>query len=123
MANPTHEVGNQPPPLVDWNLFDADPVLPEALAREGAGWAAELAREVGALAGSEEATVLGAQANANPPCGPAPRAGPALGAEADRHHLRPGAAAPRREGRRALCGMAMTEKQDGRRETFSEFTA
>jgi len=67
MANPTHEVGNQPPPLVDWNLFDADPVLPEALAREGAGWAAEQAREVGALAGSEEATVLGAQANANVP--------------------------------------------------------
>jgi putative acyl-CoA dehydrogenase len=67
MTNPTHEVSNQPPPLVGWNLFDADPVLPEALAREGAGWAEEQVRTVGRLAGSEEVAVQATQANANPP--------------------------------------------------------
>jgi putative acyl-CoA dehydrogenase len=67
MPNPTHEVTNQPPPLVGWNLFDADPVLPAALAREGGGWASEQVRGVGALAGSEEAAGLAAQADTNPP--------------------------------------------------------
>jgi putative acyl-CoA dehydrogenase len=67
MPDPTHEVTNQPPPLVGWNLFDADPVLPEALAREGGGWASEQVRTVGALAGSEEAAGLAAQADTNPP--------------------------------------------------------
>jgi len=38
---PTHEVLNQPPPLAGYDLFEADPVLAEALDREGAGWAAE----------------------------------------------------------------------------------
>ena len=37
--SPTHEVLNQPPPLAGYDLFEADPVLGEALAREGAGWA------------------------------------------------------------------------------------
>ncbi len=35
----THEVINQPPVLTDYNPFDADPALKEALRREGAGWA------------------------------------------------------------------------------------
>ena len=35
----THEVTNQPPPLVDVNLYETDPALREALHREGAGWA------------------------------------------------------------------------------------
>src|SRR5919106_1357545 len=43
----THEVFNQPPPLEDYNSFDADRVLGEALRREGAGWAEEQARELG----------------------------------------------------------------------------
>jgi putative acyl-CoA dehydrogenase len=62
-----HEVANQPPPLVDYNLFEADSVLVEAVRREGADWDEARISEVGALAGSERAQVLGAQANENPP--------------------------------------------------------
>jgi putative acyl-CoA dehydrogenase len=46
----THEVFNQTPALVDYNLFTSDPALGEALGREGAGWAAaELGRIGGEL--------------------------------------------------------------------------
>src|SRR6185437_14111753 len=41
----THEVFNQPPPLVGYNLFTSDRALAEAVVREGAGWAiADLTR-------------------------------------------------------------------------------
>jgi putative acyl-CoA dehydrogenase len=63
----THEVVNQPPPLVDYNVYAADNVLVEAVKREGADWAEERISEVGALAGSERLQTLGAQANENPP--------------------------------------------------------
>jgi putative acyl-CoA dehydrogenase len=63
----THEVVNQPPPLVDYNLYAADRVLVEAVRREGAGWAEGRISEVGGLAGSERVQTLGAQANENPP--------------------------------------------------------
>src|SRR5262244_3589204 len=63
---PTHEVLNQPPPLEHYDLFSTDRVLVEALEREGAGWARERARRLGAEAGSE-ALVWGRLANANPP--------------------------------------------------------
>jgi putative acyl-CoA dehydrogenase len=63
----SHEVVNQPPPLVDRNLFEGDSVLVEAVRREGADWAERRISEVGALAGSERAQALGAQANENPP--------------------------------------------------------
>jgi putative acyl-CoA dehydrogenase len=62
-----HEVANQPPPLVDLNLYEADTVLSEAVRREGAEWAEGQISEVGALAGSERVQALGAQANENPP--------------------------------------------------------
>jgi len=62
----THEVVNQPPPLQGYNLFLQDHVLGAALHREGAGWADERARALGALAGSEPLT-WGVQANAFPP--------------------------------------------------------
>ena len=58
---------NQPPPLVDYNLFDADAPLREALEREGGSWAQDMVRELGRLAGTEEAIAWGFQANANPP--------------------------------------------------------
>jgi putative acyl-CoA dehydrogenase len=58
---------NQPPPLVNYNLFDADAPLREALEREGGGWAQDLVRDLGRLAGTEEAIAWGFQANANPP--------------------------------------------------------
>ncbi|HET9557793.1 MAG TPA: acyl-CoA dehydrogenase family protein, partial [Actinomycetota bacterium] len=64
---PTHEVLNQPPPLAGYDLYDADPVLAQALQREGAGWATERVRALGVLAGSPEAIAWGEAADANPP--------------------------------------------------------
>jgi putative acyl-CoA dehydrogenase len=58
---------NQPPPLVDYNLFDSDLPLRESFEREGASWAHELVRELGQLAGTQQAIDWGFQANANPP--------------------------------------------------------
>src|SRR6267378_1571351 len=58
---------NQPPPLVDYNLFEADLALREALEREGGSWAQDMVSELGSLAGTEEAIAWGFQANANPP--------------------------------------------------------
>jgi putative acyl-CoA dehydrogenase len=63
----THEVFNQPSPLVDYNVFDADAVLGEAVRREGAEWAWDRIRAVGEYAGSGEAKELGRLANENPP--------------------------------------------------------
>ncbi|HSS31903.1 MAG TPA: acyl-CoA dehydrogenase family protein [Solirubrobacterales bacterium] len=62
-----HEVANQPPPLVDYNLFEADRPLSEAVRREGAEWARERIAAVGAYAGSGHAQELGRLANENPP--------------------------------------------------------
>ena len=58
---------NQPPPLVDYNLFEADLPLRESLEREGAGWAQDLVQDLGRLAGTQEAIDWGFQANSNPP--------------------------------------------------------
>jgi putative acyl-CoA dehydrogenase len=63
----THEVTNQPPPLVDYNVFEADRPLVEAVRREGAEWAQERIFAVGELAGTERIQRLGAEANENPP--------------------------------------------------------
>jgi putative acyl-CoA dehydrogenase len=62
----THEVLNQVPPLAGYNVFEQDTALVESLEREGGGWAAERARAVGAIAGSD-AIEWGRQANENPP--------------------------------------------------------
>jgi len=58
---------NQPPPLVDYNLYDADAPLREALEREGAAWAQDKVHDLGRLAGTQEAIDWGFQANAHPP--------------------------------------------------------
>jgi len=58
---------NQPPPLVDYNLFDTDRVLVEGLRREGAAAFEERTREVGALAGKPEWIERGFEANRFPP--------------------------------------------------------
>ncbi|MGH7763686.1 MAG: isovaleryl-CoA dehydrogenase [Candidatus Dormibacteraceae bacterium] len=58
---------NQPPPLVDYNLFEADLPLRESLEREGASWANGVVHELGELAGTQQAIDWGFQANANPP--------------------------------------------------------
>lgn len=64
---PTHEVLNQAPPLVDCNLFAADKALVEAVRREGAGWAEEQISAFGRLVGSREVIGWGFQANEHPP--------------------------------------------------------
>ena len=51
----THEVLNQPPPLEDYNVLDADLALVEALEREGGGWGIDRVRDAGALGGTHEA--------------------------------------------------------------------
>ena len=63
----THEVINQPVELVDYNLYDSDAALKEAVQREGAGWAGNALGAFGARAGSAEFLELGALANKNPP--------------------------------------------------------
>ncbi|MHB1139003.1 MAG: acyl-CoA dehydrogenase family protein [Microthrixaceae bacterium] len=63
----THEVTNQPPPLVDHDVFGTDRALAEGLTREGASWAAAGLHELGVLAGRPESQEWGRQANANPP--------------------------------------------------------
>jgi putative acyl-CoA dehydrogenase len=62
-----HTVANQPPPLADYNVFEADTVLVEAVDREGADWARERIAAVGEFAGSAEAQELGRLANENGP--------------------------------------------------------
>jgi putative acyl-CoA dehydrogenase len=63
----THEVFNQPPPLEDYNPFDADKPLAEALRREGAEWAEAEARELGAICGSRQTIRWGFEANERKP--------------------------------------------------------
>jgi putative acyl-CoA dehydrogenase len=66
-SSATHEVFNQPPPLEDYNPFDADEPLREALRREGAGWAEDRARELGAICGSRQTIRWGFEANERKP--------------------------------------------------------
>lgn len=47
----THEVANQAPPLVPYNVFEADLPLREALEREGGAWGVDRLRDTGQLAG------------------------------------------------------------------------
>jgi putative acyl-CoA dehydrogenase len=63
----THEVKNQPPPLVGYNLFTSDAALVEGLRREGGAFAEDEATAFGALMGSEETLALGFAANKNTP--------------------------------------------------------
>jgi putative acyl-CoA dehydrogenase len=62
----THEVTNQPPPLVGYDASQ-DPAMLDALHREGAGWAEAEVRRLGRLAGGEQAQENGRLANENPP--------------------------------------------------------
>jgi putative acyl-CoA dehydrogenase len=60
-------VANQPPPLADYNVYECDRPLLEAVRREGAEWAEERIAAVGEYAGSEQAQTLGRLANENGP--------------------------------------------------------
>jgi putative acyl-CoA dehydrogenase len=63
----THEVVNQPPPLEDYDLFDSDAALVEAVAREGGAGRTERLAALGRWLGSAEVLALGEQANRCPP--------------------------------------------------------
>ena len=63
----THEVCNQAPSFENINLFACDPVLQEALAREGGGHAAAALDALGARLGTAEVLELGRLANVNSP--------------------------------------------------------
>ncbi|MER6334684.1 acyl-CoA dehydrogenase family protein [Streptomyces sp. NPDC001034] len=58
----THDVTNQPPPLAPYDS-SVDAALLEGLRREGAGWAEDEIRRLGARAGSAQAQEWGEQAN------------------------------------------------------------
>ncbi|HZN96058.1 MAG TPA: isovaleryl-CoA dehydrogenase [Myxococcales bacterium] len=62
----THEVLNQPPPLEGYDPLAADAALQEGVRREGAEWALERIRQIGALA-TGPALQWGRQANRNAP--------------------------------------------------------
>ncbi len=57
------EVLNQVPVLENYNVFDSDTPLREAIEREGAGWLSEIAHEFGELLGRAETIKLGELAN------------------------------------------------------------
>lgn len=63
----THEVTNQSAPLQDYNLFDSDGPLVDALRREGGAAYEARARAFGAVCGEERVIELGRLANENPP--------------------------------------------------------
>ncbi|HEV2826340.1 MAG TPA: isovaleryl-CoA dehydrogenase [Pyrinomonadaceae bacterium] len=66
-ARAPDEVLNQPPALENYNLYEGDKPLREAVVREGGGWVEEQALEFGALLGRAETLRLGELANRNPP--------------------------------------------------------
>ena len=63
---PTHEVFNQVPPLIGYDVAD-DPAMLDALRREGAGWAEPDVRSIGRRAGTQQAQDWGRLANEHPP--------------------------------------------------------
>jgi putative acyl-CoA dehydrogenase len=63
----THEVSNMAPALAGYDLFETDAALREAVAREGADWAAPELSALGRLLGREETIELGFLANRHPP--------------------------------------------------------
>jgi len=62
----THEVVNQPPPLVGHDVA-ADAALLEGITREGAGWAADELHRLGKLAGGAEPQRWAEEANRHEP--------------------------------------------------------
>ena len=63
----THDVVNQPPPNSGHDAYADDVALTEAVAREGAAWAADDLHAVGRLVGDAEWREHGRAANENPP--------------------------------------------------------
>ncbi len=63
----THEVLNQPPPIPDQDLFGSNPVLVEAVQREGGGWANDSLSAFGRMVGTAEWFEQGDLANRHSP--------------------------------------------------------
>ncbi|MFT0850798.1 acyl-CoA dehydrogenase family protein [Achromobacter sp. F4_2707] len=63
----THEVTNQVPDLVDYNLYAVDTVLQEAVVREGAGKSAQTLSAYGGELGQAPIIALAARADRYPP--------------------------------------------------------
>lgn len=63
----SHEVTNTPSPLAGHNAYASDMPLREALHREGAGWAEQKARDLGAQVGDPEIQELSRLANRHIP--------------------------------------------------------
>ncbi|MCX4242756.1 acyl-CoA dehydrogenase family protein [Paraliomyxa miuraensis] len=64
---PTHRVSNQPPPLLDYDVFEGDAALREAVSREGAEWAMPKLQRLGQAAGSARYVEAGFLANEHLP--------------------------------------------------------
>lgn len=63
----THEVFNQVPTLENYNIYKTNPVLTEAVKREGADWAEDRLSSFGEKCGSTEVMQWATQANENDP--------------------------------------------------------
>ncbi len=63
MSAQFNQASNQPPPLVDFNPWDGDPILKTAVKREGGGWIEPRAQALGALIGGGRLQALALQAN------------------------------------------------------------
>ncbi|CUI09399.1 isovaleryl-CoA dehydrogenase [Massilia antarctica] len=63
----THDIFNQASEFGNINLYGCDPALQEALAREGAAWAADALHTLGEQLGRAEVLDLARQANVNKP--------------------------------------------------------
>jgi putative acyl-CoA dehydrogenase len=63
----THVVVNQPPPLTDYDIVEAEPILHQALTREGAEWALGQVDTYGRRVASAEVYEWGFHANRNQP--------------------------------------------------------
>ena len=62
-----HQVTNQPPALVDYNLFETDPCLHQSIQTFGGDWATSRLHDLGATLGRNETIELGRQANSHVP--------------------------------------------------------
>ncbi len=66
LTHRTHDVLNQPPPFEGHDLWTTDPILAEALVREGAGWARDSVAELARILAGEPIR-WAVQANTYPP--------------------------------------------------------
>ncbi|HKY02830.1 MAG TPA: DNA alkylation response protein, partial [Burkholderiales bacterium] len=63
----THQIDNQVPPLSGYNPWASDPLLQQAVIREGGGWIEPQAHALGTLVGGEHMQELAREANHKPP--------------------------------------------------------